>query len=242
MHHWHWFDIAFPWIGGIGAIILAGLLFATDHLRSDLGRSRCHDWVWLSWLGAAAYLLHNFEEYGIDLLGTFHAFPDVMCAQLGLQSYPDCPIPPVFFLAVNITAFWIAGPVAALLSARHPLVGLSVYGIIMINALMHIVGAFRGNFGAGFLTALLFAALAAWMIRTCFGRGRMSYGALMLLVAGGVLVHLVLAGPLLMFLNGDLSVTVVVLLQLANPFLLMLILWLGERWRNGELIAHHHRG
>lgn len=237
MHYWNWFDIAFPWIGGVTAIVLVVLLFATDRLRSDSSRSRWHDWVWLSWLGMAAYLLHNFEEYGIDLLGTFHAFPGMICAQLDLPPYPNCPIPLVFFLAVNVTAFWVAAPVAALLSRRHPLVGLSVYSIIIINALVHMAAALGGNFGGGFFTSLLFAALAVWIVRACFGPGRMSYGALALLVAGGIISHIVLAAPLLLFLNLGMSTTVVVLLQLANPFLLMLILWLGERWRDGELIS-----
>ncbi|YBV94600.1 HXXEE domain-containing protein (plasmid) [Phyllobacteriaceae bacterium JZ32] len=238
MHYWHWFDIAFPWIGGVGAIVLLVLLFATDRLRSDPSRSRWHDWVWLSWLGMAAYLLHNFEEYGIDLFGTFHAFPGMICTQLGLPPYPICPIPPVFFLAVNVTAFWVAAPIAALLSPRHPLVGLSIYSIIIINALIHMAAALGGNFGGGFFTSLLFVALAVWIIRACFGPGRMSYGALALLVAGGIIVHVVLAAPLLLFLYFGLSTTVVVLLQLVNPFLLMLILWLGERWRDGALISN----
>jgi hypothetical protein len=38
MHYWHWFDIGFPWIGGVGAIVLVVLLFATDRLRSDPSR------------------------------------------------------------------------------------------------------------------------------------------------------------------------------------------------------------
>ena len=236
MHRW--FDIAFPWIGGVGAIVLVILLFATDRLRSDPGRPRWHDRVWLSWLGMAAYLLHNVEEYGIDGHGTFHAFPGMICARLGLPPYPDCPIPPVFFLAVNITAFWVAAPIAALLSRRHPLVGLSVYSIMIVNALTHIVAALGGTFGGGFFTSLLFAALAVWVIRTCFGPGRMSYGALALVVAGGIIAHIVLAAPLLLFLHSGLSMAVVVLLQLANPFLLMLILWLGEQWRGGALISN----
>lgn len=238
MYHWHWFDIAFPWIGGVGAIALGILLFATNRLRSDPSRSRWHDRMWLAWLGVAVYLLHNVEEYGIDLRGTFHAFPDMICAQLGLPPYPNCPIPPVFFPAVNVTAFWVAAPIAALLSGRHPLVGLSVYGIMMVNALPHIVAALGGNFGGGFFTSLLFAALAVWIVRACFGPGRMSYSALALLVTGGGIAHILLATPLLLFLNSGLSLAVVVVLQLANPFLLMLILWFGERWRDGALIPN----
>ncbi|OHV82845.1 hypothetical protein LCM4573_17950 [Rhizobium sp. LCM 4573] len=67
----------------------------------------------------------------------------------------------MFFLAVNVTAFWVAAPIAALLSRRHPLVGLSIYGIIIINALVHMAAALGD--GEGFFTSLLFVALAVWV-------------------------------------------------------------------------------
>src|SRR5690348_15714244 len=90
---WSWIDLNFPWVGSAGAVILLLLLISTDSLRSDLGRSRWRDHVWLSWLAVAIYLIHNIEEYGMDLLGGFHAFPNSMCFQLGLSPYPSCPIP-----------------------------------------------------------------------------------------------------------------------------------------------------
>ncbi|MFE0017839.1 hypothetical protein ACFWXH_23560 [Mesorhizobium sp. NPDC059054] len=148
----------------------------------------------------------------------------------------ELPDPTGVFPCGQYNAFWVAAPIAALLSGRHPLVGLSVYSIMIVNVLPHVVAAFGGNFGGGFFTSLLFAALAVWIIHACFGPGRMSYGALALLVAGGIIAHIVLAAPLLLFLNSGSSIAV--LLQLANPFLLMLILWLGERWRDGALISN----
>jgi hypothetical protein len=53
---------------------LLGLMFGTNVLRSDLSVSRWRDLVWLSWAATAAYLVHNVEEYGVDLLGREHAF------------------------------------------------------------------------------------------------------------------------------------------------------------------------
>lgn len=188
MPGWNWFESNFQWIGGAAAVMLLVLLFCTNQLRADQGKSRWYDHTWLSWLGMAAYLLHNLEEYGIDMFGRLHGFPQDIVNIMGLPPYPDSPIPPMYFVAVNVTAFWVAAPLAALMSRRHPLVGLSVYSIIIINILFHVMPLFAGvGYGAGTLTALvIFIPLSIWIVRACFGAGRMSYGALALLVAGGV--------------------------------------------------------
>lgn len=239
MPGWGWFDLNFQWIGGAAAIMLLVLLFGTNRLQADLGKSRWRDYSWLSWLGLAAYLLHNVEEYGIDLFGRLHGFPQDIVSIMKLPPYPDCPIPPLYFVAVNVTAFWIALPIASLLSRRHPLVGLSVYSIIMINIFFHVMPLVGGvGYGAGTLTALvIFIPLSIWVIRACFGPGRMSYGALALLVAGGIIMHAILTAPMLLFLKGMIGVTPMVMAQVMNPFVLMLFLLLGERWRGGVLIA-----
>lgn len=239
MPGWSWFDSNFQWIGSAAAVVLLVLLFFTNRLRADLGKSRWRDYTWLSWMGMAAYLLHNVEEYGIDMYGRLHGFPQDIVHVMKLPPYPDSPIPPLYFVAVNVTAFWVMAPIAALLSRRHPLVGLSIYSIIMINIFFHVMPLLTGGgYGAGTLTALVvFTPLSIWVIRACFGPGRMSYGALALLVAGGIVMHALLTGPMLLFLKGALGSTPMVLIQVVNPFLLMLILWLGERWRGGALIS-----
>jgi hypothetical protein len=66
------------------------------------GRSRWYDRVWLSWLALAIYLLHNVEEYGIDVFGRMTQFPTEICSVLKLPAPPDCPIPASYFLSVNI--------------------------------------------------------------------------------------------------------------------------------------------
>ncbi|WP_424814438.1 HXXEE domain-containing protein [Roseococcus sp. YIM B11640] len=239
MDGWGWFDLNFPWIGAAAAAVLLALLFGTGLLRADLRKPRWRDPSWLSWMGVVAYLLHNVEEYGIDLLGRRHRFPADFVQALNLPPYPDSPVPPLFFLAVNVTAFWVAAPLAALLSRRHPLVGLSVYGIIIVNFFAHLLPLLgRAEYGAGLLTALtVFLPLSIWTIHACFGPGRMSYRALALLVAGGILVHIILGGSVLLFLHGAIGGTALVLAQVVNPFLLMFILRRGETWRGGTLVS-----
>jgi hypothetical protein len=44
--------------------------------------------------GVAAYLVHNVEEYGLDLHGEAYAFPKAFCAMFGFPGlYPACPVP-----------------------------------------------------------------------------------------------------------------------------------------------------
>jgi hypothetical protein len=229
---WGWLDISFPWIGGAAAIGLLVLLFGTGLLRSEPTVSRWHDRGWLAWLGMVAYLLHNVEEYGVDLFGRSHAFPDALCSQLKLPAYPGCPIPAAFYLAVNISLFWVAAPIAALLSRRHPLVGLTIYSVVFTNALIHLVPMAVGvGYTPGALTAaIVFIPLSIWVAHVNFGPGRFSYKAMALLVANGVILHAILVGSIFLFLADAISGTTLVCLQIVNAALLLINPWLEEKW------------
>ena len=231
-----WFEVNFPWIGAVAAAVLLVLLFGTNLLRADPSKSRWRDYTWLSWMAMAAYLLHNLEEYGIDMRGRSLGFPKDIASMMALPQ--ELSFPPVYYVAVNFTAFWIAAPLAALLSRRHPLVGFSIYGIIFINVLAHVMPLLFGRgYGAGTLTAVvIFLPLSIWVVKTCFGSGRMSYGALALLVAGGIVFSVALGASMKLYIDGNITLTAGVMLQVANPFVLMLLLLLGEKWNGGALI------
>ena len=128
-------------------------LFGTRFLKSEPGSSRWRDRVWLSWLAVAIYLLHNVEEYGIDVFGRTTQFPAEICFVLNLPVTPDCPIPAAYFLSVNIPLIWVVAPIAAFLSRRHRLVGLAFYGVIFVNLFFHIMPPLVA--GAGFGPARL---------------------------------------------------------------------------------------
>ena len=199
-----WFDLAWPWIGLVFALGI-GALLATNLLRSDLTIARWRDPRWLSFLAVVVYMVHNVEEYGVSATGVVHAFPDSLCQLLGQSPYPECGIPPAFYLFVNLPLVWVAGPVAALLSTRLPLVGLSLWGVIAVNAVVHIVPAIvRREYDPGLITAIvLFLPLTAMTAVAMFGpRGlfRRRLGAV--LIGTGALLHVVLAGTALLFLRG----------------------------------------
>lgn len=234
-----WLNTAFPWIGLMGAIELFVLLFLTDVLRSNLETSRWCDLTWLSWAGATAYLLHNVEEYGIDVFGQTYAFPISVCALFGFQASSNCPAPPEFFTLVNVPMFWVAGPVAALLSRRHPLVGLTIYSVISVNFAAHVVtGIVTGTiYNPGWLTAvLLFLPLTVWTAHTLFGRGKLSYRALVYLLGWGVILHAILASSLVPVMEGLENPIFAMIIQVINAALLIVAPLLAERWQGGSLL------
>lgn len=210
-----WFDFAWPWIGLVFALAL-GILLATNVLRSDRTVPRWRDLRWLSFLAVLVYLVHNVEEYGISATGVIHAFPDSLCRVLGQPPYPECGIPPAFYLFVNLPLVWVAGPVAALLSRRFPLAGLTLWGVIGVNAVVHIVPAIVAReYDPGLVTAIvLFIPLTVMTAIAAFGpRGPYPRRAGAVLIAAGVLMHAVLAGSALLFLRGALPEWLMLALQ-----------------------------
>jgi hypothetical protein len=228
---WTWFDLAWPWIGSIAAGLLLILLFGTRTLRSDLSLSRWHDPVWLSWLAVPVYMIHNLEEFGIDLLGRTHYFPDAMCSTLGLAPYPACPLPPSFFLATNISLIWIAAPVAALASRRHPLIGFIFYGLLITNGLTHVAPLVLGKgYSPGTLSAMtLFIPSFFWVAYAFFGPGGISYKGLAVIAGAGVILHAILIGSLLSFIHGVIGSAVLACLQILNAIVFLFIAWIAER-------------
>jgi len=215
-HSFGWFDLTWSWIGLVFAVVLLLLLFATNLLRGDLDQPRHRDLRWLSFLAIAVYLVHEVEEYGIAADGVRHAFPDALCATLGQSAYPACGIPPVFYLAVNISLVWIAAPIAALLSRRFRLAGLVLWGVIAVNAIVHIAPAIATRqYDPGLLTAVvLFVPLCVLTSRALIGssspyRAR----AAVVVLAAGVFMHAVLGGGAFLFLDGVIPGWLLVALQ-----------------------------
>ncbi|GAB3080479.1 hypothetical protein GCM10027287_16460 [Bordetella muralis] len=163
-----------------------------------------------------------------------------MCQLFGFQDAAHCPVPPAFFTAVNVPMFWFAAPIAALLSRRHPLVGLAVYGVMLVNVVAHVIsGIVAGSiYNPGWLTAIfLFLPLTVWMVHTLFGRGGLRYGAWAFLVAWGGVLHLILAGSVVPLMKGLISTPIpAIVIQVVNAGLLIVVPWLAERWRGGVLI------
>lgn len=224
-----WFDLAWPWIGLGFAAVISVLLFATPLLRGDRTVPRRHDLRWLSFLATVAYMVHNVEEYGIAANGVPHAFPDSLCELLGQPDYPGCGIPAPFYLFVNLPLVWILGPVAAGLSRRFPLAGMTLWGVTGVNTLAHVVPAIlKREYDPGLVTALvLFAPLTVLAFRAVLRAYRRP--AVAVLMAAGGLVHAVLAGSLLLYLNGLIPQWLLFVLQPLSMAVIYLAVRANER-------------
>lgn len=186
-----------PWAGlvlGVGGLVALLVL-----PRPPGAGSRFGDPAWLVCLMLPLYMIHQFEEHGIDLFGRHYHFIEEICSMVAPAVGP-CPADPLFIIAVNCGGgVWIPGALAIAFRNRRPLVGACVLGIPMVNALAHLGQAVaHGRYNSGVLTsALLFVpgcGFALWQLR----RTGVLAGARPLRVAAtGGLVHALLLGSLL---------------------------------------------
>jgi hypothetical protein len=142
---------------------MIAVLFWTDAFRANLAVSRWRDLVWLCWLAVPLYLLHQFEEYSLQTVGLDYSIQDMISQKLGYPKYPDSPIPLAFYPIVNIALMWFGSPLAAYLSRRNILLGLSFWGLIFANGLCTPWGRHEGAYNTG--RRLLFIPLSIWALR-----------------------------------------------------------------------------
>jgi Protein of unknown function with HXXEE motif len=203
-----------PYAGLVLAAVLSGLLLREaarlpPRVRDDPA------WV-LGWIWPM-YLLHQFEEHGIDLLGRRYAFLGFLCESLGR---PDggCPATPAFIFSVNVLACQLAFGLAFALRRRAPLVAACVWGIPMVNVVPHVLAAVAtGRYNPGLFTAVvLFVPACTWMLRTVVRSGVVPPAGVWRIVATGVLTHAVLIGSLRLRERGLISAGVLFLLNALN--------------------------
>jgi hypothetical protein len=140
------------------------------------------------------YLLHQFEEHGIDLLGRRYAFLGTLCHMLGYDDLARCPADPAFVFAVNVIGCQIAFALPIIFRRRRPLLAACAWGIPLVNGVTHVASAiaFRA-YNPGLLTSiLLFAPMGAWMLRTVVRSGAIERGQIPRIFAAGIALHAVL--------------------------------------------------
>jgi hypothetical protein len=218
------FYLVWPYMG-LGAALLLALLLTTDALRSDLTVSRWQDLVWLAWLGMLAYLIHQFEEHGIDALGATYAFRGEMCRTLGFPDVQACPVPFSFITTVNICAVWLFGPATALLGRRRPELALAFFSVPFVNTFAHIGPAVaQGGYNAGLLTAVaIFLPLSLWVFHVALSRYRLGWRAVIATIFVGVVFQTIMIGSAVAFVAGRIGVLVLNAIQVINPALILLI-------------------
>ena len=210
--------LLFDWpYAGIG---LAGLLLAwlAVERRAAGAMARWRDPAWVLPLLWPMYLLHQFEEHGVDLLGRHYAFLGDLCATLGYANEPGCPADPAFIFAVNGVGCQLAFALSWVFRRRSPLVAACAWGIPLVNAVTHIASAVAHRaYNPGVLTSLVFfAPLCAWMLRTVIRSGAIKGRHVSRIIATGVAVHTVLLGSLILYARGWISHGALLAINAAN--------------------------
>lgn len=233
---WSKWDMGWPWIGLGGALVMLVLMFGTDVARSRPAVSRWWDPVWLAWLTVPMYFLHVFEEYSHDLLGRVYFIAGGVCAAQGYPPYPDCPIPTLHWPVVNITLCWVVAPLAAWLSRRNLVVGLTYYGLILFNGVLHAVTVVVQGSDAypGVVTGvLLFIPISLWVIYVCLKSCALNAKALAVSFAGGILGHIGLFMAYVTF-NATKSAPAMLAADIACMFVPLLVAGLGSKFLGSQ--------
>lgn len=226
------FSHLWPWLGlGAAALLLAWL--GLGDLRGDRTAPRARDLSWLAWATTAAYLLHQFEEHGVDARGAPYAFRAALCAVVGRLDAVPCPVPEAFITAVNLPVGWLAGPAAALLARRWPAAALGWLAVPATNAVAHLGPALAGGgYNPGLLSAvLLFLPLSLQAFRVALGRSELGWRVVGAALFGGVAVHAVLMLSLRAYLAGRLGEPALLAVQVVNPALPILLAVAAARRR-----------
>ncbi|MDP1752428.1 MAG: HXXEE domain-containing protein [Reyranella sp.] len=226
------FTYVWPYMG-MGAALLLALLLVTDLLRSDRSIPRWRDLPWLAWAGMLVYLVHQFEEHGIDAEGRHYAFRAFLCAGVGFADPKTCLVPYSFITSVNVAAVWLAGPAAALLGRRWPALALSYFSIPFINMFAHVGPSLAGGaYNPGEATAIvLFLPLSLWAFYVALTRYRLGWRAIIATIVAGIVLHAILMGSLIAFLRGLIGSDLLDVIQYVNPAIAGLIVYLATQKR-----------
>ncbi len=198
----------------LGVLGLGALLVLP---RSKEAGSRFRDPAWLACLMLPLYMIHQFEEHGIDLLGRHYHFIEEICGVVAREGQP-CPADPEFIFAVNCGGgVWIPGALAIAFRHRRPLVGACALGIPAVNALAHLGQAVvLGRYNSGVVTSLvLFVPGCAFALGQLRKSGVLRGARPLRVVATGGILHALLIGSLLLRREGWIGEGVLLAINLA---------------------------
>jgi hypothetical protein len=221
--------LGWPYVGLVLFGVLAGWLAIEP--RRPGAPARWQDPAWVLPLLWPMYLVHQFEEHGIDLLGRHYSFLESLCQTLGYVSKVGCPADPAFIFAVNAVGCQLAFACAWIFRRRNPLIAACAWGFAIVNAVAHIGPAIAHlAYNPGLLTSvLLFVPLSALMLRTVVRTGAIERRQVVRIIATGVVVHAVLLVSLKLREKGMISHDVLLVGNALNGLWPMVLGTVGVR-------------
>ncbi|MEL6982141.1 MAG: HXXEE domain-containing protein, partial [Actinomycetota bacterium] len=142
----------------VGTYAAPFMLLTFFSARSEQTESGFADFKLVAVLFLVAYIIHQFEEHWIDLLGEQYAFyGDVNQLILGVFNAQDStvmPLSPEAIYIINTSLVWLLGALAIWRGSEHLFSVLAMAGITLVNGISHIVlGIAKQAYNPGLLTA-----------------------------------------------------------------------------------------
>ncbi|MBG52572.1 MAG: hypothetical protein CML99_09165 [Rhodobiaceae bacterium] len=175
---------------GLGGAIFSLFMFVSG-IRLQAGE-RSEALGMASWSLLIAYLLHQFEEFGVDLYGNLNALPAYVNGQLAEQlSHTPIMLTEFSVYRINTLGIWVPFLLAIWAGHRFPWMGLAVAGLMLTNAAVHIGLAFMmREYNPGLATALLlFLPLSLRYFIVSNNKTDAGWGAALIGIAFGLATH-----------------------------------------------------
>lgn len=192
-------DFLVPHWMKVGTFLAPFLLFVAAAFRKDDAAPAWTDLAVLSVWMLVAYIVHQFEEHWVDVLGNVYAFHGTVNALLmGAFGVDEAPLTPEGIFVINTSLVWLVGALAIWRSPGHVFPALAMASVIVVNAFAHIViGVVNLAYNPGLLTSVVVflpigGYVYAFVLRERLA-DRWQVGAS---VAWGVLAHVVMVGGL----------------------------------------------
>ena len=144
----------------IGIYAVPFILFIFFSSRTEQTEEVFSDTKLISILLLLAYIIHQFEEHWIDVFGNKYAFYEyfntLFLSVLGAQDSSVIILSREAIFVINTSLVWLVGVIAIWRSPKHLFPLLAMNGIVLVNAISHILpGILQKSYNPGLLTAIV---------------------------------------------------------------------------------------
>ncbi|MEM1113051.1 MAG: HXXEE domain-containing protein [Pseudomonadota bacterium] len=189
----HWMKV-----GTFIAPVLLYFCFAEGEGRAAYSGLRT-----LAVLMLVLYIVHQFEEHWLDVFGNEYAFygavNELLASALGQDAAGFEVLTPASIFVINTSLVWLVGLLAIESAGTRRFPVLAMNGIILVNAITHIVAAIiQQAYNPGLLSAaLLFVPFALWFYHRALVVDGVPAQQAVASVIWALLAHVLMVGGLL---------------------------------------------
>lgn len=148
---------------------------------------------WLTAMQLPLYMLHQFEEHGIDLYGRHYPFLEYMRASVRKHLGFEPPVDAVWLTGVNLGGVWLCGIQASVLGKERPLIALTFASLMAVNTIAHVASALLDGgleYNPGLATVVVLFVPASWALYRGYVReGRVTRAQAWGCLGSGVVAH-----------------------------------------------------